>query len=227
MDLARTLRIDALPVSFRRLANHTLAAKLHYERHRIAILGRDFGVLFAGKQDDGGVDGLNRRFSAVRQIADADRAADGRLRHNFIGLYDNDHAGRIALQNACRFDPRLRRCRDLFLLHPIMPSSSGADYGELERRFERQNAAFRGLDWEIEDLLSERLLDGFQAVRPDAIQRIRECGGRKHRDLTREGKRRLHEYVEEYALLEDLVEIVRLVRALRDYVGVRNHDIVC
>jgi hypothetical protein len=40
--------------------------------------------------------------------------------------------------------------------------------------------------------------------------------GRVHREFTREGKGRLQGYVAEEALVEDLVELIRLIYALRD-----------
>jgi hypothetical protein len=62
---------------------------------------------------------------------------------------------RKAVDAACSFDPRLRRCGDLFLLHPVMPLANGAGHAELHRRFQIENERHRGLDWEIEDFLSE------------------------------------------------------------------------
>ena len=97
---------------------------------------------------DGGVDGVNRRLNAFRQMADADRGPDGELRFRFIRLYDNDNAGRRAVESACEFDRRLRKCGDLFLLHPIMPLSGGTNHRTLEQRFQTQNARYSGLDWE-------------------------------------------------------------------------------
>ena len=48
-----------------------LAAALYFERHKLPILGDRIAILAAGKGNEGGVDGLNRRLNAVRQIADA------------------------------------------------------------------------------------------------------------------------------------------------------------
>ena len=194
-----------------------LAAAAYFEKHKVPILGDRIAILAAGKGDDGGVDGLNRRLNAARQIADADRGPDGSLRFRFIGLYDNDRAGRRAVLNACEFDRRLRLCGDLFLLHPIMPMADGADHAALKRRFEKDNSSFKKLDWEIEDLLSERLIKEFEDNYPEAVLDEYSYGGRKHRELTRPGKTLLHQFVKERARLEDLIEVVKLIRALRDY----------
>lgn len=204
-----------------------VTAALYFERHQVALLGEEVAILAAGKGNEGGVDGLNRRLHAARQIADADRGPDGSLRHRFIGLYDNDRAGRRAIDVACNFDRRLLKFGDLFLLHPIMPLAAGADHIELRRRFESSNAAFSKLDCEIEDLLSERLLLQFEAAHPDAVREILECAGRKHWEFTRDGKAQLHQFLTEHAKLEDVVDVVRLIRALRDYLRLPTDNIVC
>lgn len=202
-------------------------AVLYLRQHKDVIVGDDIAILAAGKGDDGGVDGLNRRLNAIRQMADADRGPDGSLRYRFVGLYDNDLAGRRAIQDACNFDRRILRYRDLFLLNPIMPLASGADHTELRRRVETSNAPYRGMDWEIEDLLSERLLLSFEAMHPRAIKDIQEIGGRKHWELTRDGKMLLHDYAQKHATLHDLVDVVRLIRALRDYCFLKVDHIQC
>jgi hypothetical protein len=204
-----------------------LAAALHHERHNIAILGDRIAILAAGKGNDGGVDGVNRRLNAARQIADADRGPDGALRYRFIGLYDNDRAGRRAVDNACDFDRRLVRCADLFLLHPVMPLAQGADHGTLRRRFETENLKYKGLDWEIEDLVSQRLLLEFSKSEPNAVNGVTEIGGREHWEFTRDGKQKLLQFVEKQAKLEDLAEIVKAICALRDYFRLKIDHIEC
>jgi hypothetical protein len=215
--LMRTLACTAAQEGYPTLVAHTAPF----------ILGDQIAILAAGKGDDGGVDGLNRRLNAARQIADADRGPDGSLRYRFIGLYDNDRAGRRGVSSACEFDRRLRQCGDLFLLHPIMPLANGADHGTLRRRFDQDNAPFKGLDWEIEDLFSDQLFSKFEDVRPAATLHELSGGGRKHRELTREGKFQLHEFVKKNACLEDLIEVVKLIRALRDYHRLPIGHIIC
>jgi hypothetical protein len=204
-----------------------LAAALYYRKYNTAVLGDRISIVPAGKGDDGGVDGVNRRLNAMRQMADADRGPDGSLRHRFIGLYDNDHAGRLAVQNACKFDRRLRLYGDLFLLHPIMPLASGANHAVLRRRFETDNGPFKGLDWEVEDLLSERILSAFCQTESAAVLEIHERTGRKHREFTQPGKHHLREFVKRHAVLEDVIEIVKLIRALHDYFHLQVDYIVC
>lgn len=204
-----------------------LAAKLYLNRYNVRILGRELGILHAGLGNDGGVDGLNRRLTTMRQIADIDVAADGRSQYRFIGLYDNDHAGRLGVENACNIDRRLQRCRDLFLLYPIMPLASGANHRALETRFVNHNAIFKGLDWEIEDLLSNKLISAFDKACPGTIQAVHTVGGRKHREYSRAGKIQLHKFANHSARLDDVIEVVRLIRALRDYHGLSSDHIIC
>lgn len=204
-----------------------LANALYFEQHKAPILGDNIAILAAGKGDEGGVDGLNRRLNAVRQIADADRGPDGSLRYRFIGLYDNDTAGRRGVNKACEFDRRLRRYGDLFLLHPIMPLAAGADHATLGRRFEAENDNFKGLDWEIEDLLSERLLIAFERARPGSVVSVKAVSNRKHRNFSKEGKYHLREFAKRHAALDDMMDVVKLIRALRDYHGLPIGHIKC
>jgi hypothetical protein len=144
-----------------------------------------------------------------------------------LGPYDNDRAGRRAIDSACAFDRRLLRYGDVFLLHPVMTLASGSDHVDLRRRFESDNSQFRGLDWEVEDFLSERLFATFKQINPAAVIAVQERGGRAHYELTRDGKYQLHQFVRSEATLEDVVEIVRLIRALRDYFRLNVDHIVC
>jgi hypothetical protein len=203
-----------------------LSAALYYERHKTVILGDHIAILPAGKGDDGGVEGVNRRLSFARQLADADRGPDGSLRYRFIGLYDNDRAGRRAIQAASAFDRRLQQYSDLFLLNPVMSDGSDANMS-LRQRFELDNAQFKGLDWEVEDLLSERIFFDFSKLQSGAILTVQERGGRKHRELTKDGKYRLHKFVKETAVLDDLLEVVKLIRALRSYFRLKIDHIIC
>jgi antitoxin HigA-1 len=108
-----------------------------------------------------------------------------------------------------------------------MPLASGANHAVLRRRFETDNAPFKGLDWEVEDLLSERLLSGFCQTKPAAVLEVHERTGRKHREFTSPGKHHLREFVKRHAVLEDVIEIVKLIRALHDYFHLQVDYIAC
>jgi hypothetical protein len=100
-----------------------------------------------------------------------------------------------------------------------MPASNGVLGHELQRRAEAQNGSCAGLDWEIEDYLPEDLIQGFCNSNPGALIRKQQMAGRVHREFSREGKGRLQRYVAEEALVEDMIELIRLICALRDYLG--------
>lgn len=192
------------------------ARHLFLTQRGIDVFGGDLAILAAGRGDDGGVDGVNRRLSAARQLAEVDLGPDGYARYRFIGLFDNDVAGRRAMQRASDFDRRIVSYQDVFLLHPIMPPANRSSGPVVEHRAQVLNGHLR-LDWEIEDLLSAGLLHNFQACNPAAVVRETVSGGFRHRDFTRQGKVELLRFVRDQASLEDILGLVRLVCALRDY----------
>ncbi|ACI97504.1 hypothetical protein RC1_0054 [Rhodospirillum centenum SW] len=202
-----------------------LAAKLYREERGIDVFN-DFGVLAAGDGDDGGVDGVNRRLSAARQLAEYDLTPAGAKRYRFIGLFDNDEAGRRALKRACNFDPRVVRYEDVFLLHPVMPIAGGSPGSVVEKRAETLNYDFRRLDWEVEDLFSPDFLRAFVADYPNAVVHETTIGGRTHRDLSRDGKTALREFAEKYATLDDVIDLIRLICSLRDYLHLQHNHIL-
>ena len=202
----------------------TQARRLYLAERQIDIFN-GLAVLAAGHGDDGGVDGVNRRQNAARQVAEVDLTHDGARRFRFIGLFDNDEAGRRALSRACIFDPRVVRYEDVFLLHPVMPLASGSPGSVVERRADALNSNFRKLDWEIEDLLSQDLWKAFIADHPNAVDHETTIGGLTHRDLNRGGKAALKHFVRDYAFLKDLMDLVRLVCALRNYLRLQHDHI--
>lgn len=192
------------------------AASLYERAQGGNIFDSDFAVVAAGFRDDGGVDGVNRRLNMMRQLADADRDGSGAIIYRFIGLLDNDRAGRNALETACKFDRRLAAYSDLVLLHPVMPVLTPSTIN-LEREIFTANQQFRGLDWEIEDLCSQRLLTAFEAAHPRSIAGRRSVGGRIHFDFERRAKPDLKRFFLREAALEDVGEMLSLLKALRSY----------
>ncbi|MHC9234290.1 hypothetical protein ACX9MO_01480 [Pseudooceanicola sp. 502str34] len=91
---------------------------------------------------------------------------------------------------------------------------------------EAQNSSCAGLDWEIEDFLSEDLIREFCNAHPRALVRKQEMAGRVHYEFSRAGKGQLQGYVAEEALVDDVIELIRLICALRDYLGL-EHEKMC
>lgn len=200
-----------------------LARDLWQRESNRDLFDSGFAVFEAGLKDDGGVQGVVRELQALRQMAFQDTASLMTER-KFVGLFDNDHAGRKHARMLCEMDFRVKHYRDVFLLHPVMPASNGVIGPALWHRTEAQNGSCTGLDWEIEDYLPDDLIRGFCNSNPRALIRERRMAGRVHREFTREGKGRLQRYVEEEALVEDMVEFIRLICALRDYLGLEHES---
>jgi hypothetical protein len=200
-----------------------LARDLWQRESNHDLFDSGFAVFEAGLTDDGGVQGVVRELQTLRQMASQD-AASLMTERNFVGLFDNDHAGRKHARMLCEMDFRVRHYRDVFLLHPIMPSSNGVLGPELQRRAESQNGSCAGLDWEIEDYLPEDLIQGFCNSNPGTLIREHRKAGHVHREFTRVGKGRLQRYVAEEALVEDMIELIRLICALRDYLGLAHQS---
>ncbi|TDX61901.1 hypothetical protein EDE12_1122 [Methylosinus sp. sav-2] len=194
----------------------THAADLHAQAHGRSILDADFSIVAAGKEDDGGVDGVNRRLNTMRQLADADRDLSGALRHRFVGLLDNDQAGRSAFNVACSFDRRIEPYVDIFLLHPIMPHF-GANIADRRMEMARINRPFARMDWEIEDLCSERILIAFEQATPGAVLARETKNGRVHREFEKKAKRKLKQFFIENATVDDAREFLVLLQTLRNY----------
>lgn len=199
------------------------ASELHAAEHGRPILDGDLAVVAAGRGDDGGVDGVNRRLSAFLQLADVDRDATGATRFRFIGLLDNDKPGRRAFITASQFDRRVGSYEDLFLLHPVMPSFPLGFDRPME--VARVNRPFAGMDWEVEDLCSERTMAMLEARYPSAILSSTERGGRTHRELHPKAKPELKRLFIEEATFLDALEFIELLRVLRGYLSL-PHDFI-
>lgn len=199
------------------------ASDLHREFRGRPVLDAQFAVIPAGRGDDGGVDGVNRRVSLMRQLADVDRDEAGSLRHRFVGLLDGDSAGRSALAVACRFDRRIEAYVDLFLLRPIMPVFAPAE--DRSMAISMANMAVRQLDWEIEDLCPEEMLARFELENPGAVLSKTEQEGFIHRELNKEAKPKLREMFVNTATLADTTGMLTLLKTMRAYLGL-EHDFI-
>jgi hypothetical protein len=89
----------------------------------------------------------------------------------------------------------------------------------LQKKFEAENLAYKGLDWEVEDLLPEPFCEEFALSHPDAITKVTPTGGKVHRDMTRDGKAKFHRFIKEYAVHTDLQGVISTIRSLRFSLG--------
>jgi hypothetical protein len=89
----------------------------------------------------------------------------------------------------------------------------------VQKTFEKENGCYKGLDWELEDLVSPSLIEAFQAEHPTAVAHIASVGGRVHRDLTKDGKAHFHRFIGQHAIRADMSALIDLLKALRFYLG--------
>lgn len=201
----------------------TCASELHAKQQGRPLLDSDLTIVAAGHGDDGGVDGVNRRLSFFRQLADGDRNDTGALRHRFFGLFDKDTAGKGAFIVASRFDRRIEPYIDVFLLHPIMPAFTPGYDRAME--INKINRPFGNIDWEIEDLCSERIWAMFESKYTDGVSSKVEAGGRRHRELHPSRKPELKRIFLNHAEFPDAAGFIELLRMLRVYLGL-PHDFI-
>jgi hypothetical protein len=196
-----------------------LAARLEREATGIDLLGADLAIVAAGSGDLGGTRGVIRELVCLRGLARVCLSQNGRPRYRFVGLFDNDKAGRQAVKAIRDFDNSILEYKDVFRLWPVMPLSNNLDPGSMQKTFERENACYKGMEWELEDLLTQGFVDVFQAECPGAIMRTASVADKLHRELTADGKARFHRFVKHHAIRSDLTRIVDALKALRLYLG--------
>lgn len=195
-----------------------LAARLEFNKTGIDLFSDGLEIIAAGIGDAGGTRGVIRELNCLRQMARCELGRDGQPRYRFMALFDNDPAGKQAVNSAKGFDLSILEYKDVFRLQPVMPICGNVDPKTLQKQFERANEGFKGLDWEIEDLLPDDFFDTFLADNPGALKRNTiVINGKQHRELTPDGKSRLHRYIKQHAMLEDLAGVIAVLRAMRCY----------
>lgn len=198
-----------------------LAAQHEKERTGIDLLGEKLAIVASGKGDDGGTRGICRELVSFKNLARVYLLPNGKPKYRFIGLFDNDNAGRKAIHDVRKTDYSILEFKDVFRLHPIMPAVPNRDPGALQKIFDEENNKYTGLDWELEDLLPESLIMAFLDDFPTAIARPpNHVHDRVHRDWTRDGKAQLHRFVKAHAMHIDLLAVIDVLRALRCYLGI-------
>jgi hypothetical protein len=199
-----------------------LAARVERQKTGIDLMGDGLAIVAAGEGDRGGVDGVLQQLTGFRFMARSCLLPNGRPKYRFIGLFDNDRAGRQAVKRARDFDRSIVEYRDVFRLFPVMPVHGDRDPTSLQRKFESENSLFKGLDWELEDLFPQSFCDAFASSCPGGIARVDQVNGRIHRELTRDGKARFHRFVKEHAMHDDLQDVVAVMKSVRFYLGMKD-----
>lgn len=194
----------------------TLAADHFHRETGKALLG-DLAIVASGEGDRGGTSGVVRELVVLRNLATAYLSPAGFPVYRVIGLLDDDTAGRKAVTGARKIDVSIKEYYDVFRLRPIMPRTGSLDPSALERDYEKQNALYKGLAWELEDLVGEPLMSLFLEEYPTALVRVGKSSDAVHRDLTRDGKSQLVRFCNAHADLENLQGFVDVLHALRHY----------
>ncbi|MBI9147988.1 hypothetical protein JEV41_06550 [Pseudomonas aeruginosa] len=192
-----------------------LVGQLEKQRSGLDFL-EDLAFLAAGEREQGGVDGLLRELITFRSLGRNVMDANGKQIYRFVGLFDNDHAGRRAIATA-KSVGGLLEYRDVFRLMPIMPLPGNLDQKTVEAAFKKNNESYRGMDWEIEDLISEELALAFIEEFGEAVKTNIAKADKTHREFTKDGKAKFHRYIKENAIRQDLEEVLKLISALRYY----------
>lgn len=193
-----------------------LAAKLFLNSTGKDLLD-NLAILAAGEGDRGGTHGVVRELVTMRNLSRAYLSPAGRPIYRVIGLFDNDTAGQKAVNGARSVDASIIEYRDVFRLRPTMPIGGSLDPLKLKLGFEERNEAYKGLSWELEDLLSTELMELFLDENPTALIREHVMSDRTHRELTRDGKSRLVRFCQTHADLASLSDLVDTLHALRYY----------
>lgn len=198
-----------------------LAAAFEKEETGVDLLGDHLAIIAAGEGDNGGVKGVCRELVCFKNIAGSCLLPNGRPKYKFIGLFDNDKAGRQAVSDVRKTDSSILEFKDVFRLMPVMPSTTNRDPEGLRNCFEESNRRYKGLDWELEDLLPEALTNAFFADYPTAIIRTNRIEDKVHNDLTSDGKAKLHQFIRQNAIHSDLYSVIDVLKVFWLYLGIR------
>lgn len=195
------------------------AARLEHLATGINLISDEFTIVAAGDGDRGGTKGVIRELITLRGIARTCLSQNGSPRYRFIGFLDNDKAGIEAVRLSRSIDTSILEYKDVFRLWPVMPQPGNLDPRTVQKSFERENDDYKGLEWELEDLLPDSFIAAFLSERPDAVRHSKSIKEKVHRDLSDDGKARLHRFIKDYAGHEDLRSVVDVLKALRYYMG--------
>jgi hypothetical protein len=196
------------------------AARLEAEATGIELIGEDFAIVAAGARGEGGVNGVVSELHVLRSNATTILLPGGKPKYRFLGLLDNDWAGRGAVQLAKKLHGMLEY-KDIFRIRPEMPKPNNLSPDHVERQFEDKNAAHKQLDWEIEDFIPDPIVTAFLRDQPTALICQSNVNDRVHREYTQDGKHQLHRFAREHAIENDLAPIAELIRCLRHYMNVK------
>lgn len=196
-----------------------LADRLHSEKTGLRLLGKRVAAFPTGIGDEGGSFGLQRHFHPLRAIMDRDVTHEGRKVFHAIALFDDDLEGKRGFGALSGQHLNYRKWRDIFLLQRVLPRTT-RDPIQLAKLVDEANAPWKGMDCEIEDLISLDVIRAFVAENSGAIFRpLEEKAGGTHCFFKPHFKASFIRFVEANALLYDIVSVVEMLKSLRYYLG--------
>lgn len=202
-----------------------LAARLYRKEHNRDLLA-DMSIFPTGDGDVGGTYGILRHFPTFRSLIDTDVDANGNRLFKAIVVLDSDSAGKNARNGLTAQYTIFQEYRDVFLLFRRMPRTS-RDPVQLGKATTKENASWKRLDCEIEDLLGADLLQSFvkQATRPLRREPI-FLDSAHHFEFHDGVKSELFRFVKERARLDDIHAVVEVLKSLRFYLGLAEDGVV-
>lgn len=195
------------------------AARLEWQKTGINLLNGDISIVAAGERDRGGTYGVIRELLSLRGMARTCLLPSGIPRYRFMGLFDNDNAGKEAVTLARKIDTSILEYKDVYRLWPIMPLPGIMDPGAVQRAFDQANANYKRLEWELEDFLPQSFFEAFIYDYPTAVSHTTPMAGKVHRDLTRDGKAKFHRFIKLNAVHADLIQVIDVIKAIRFYLN--------
>lgn len=192
-----------------------LAAACHERVTKEQLLGDDLKVVAAGYGEMGGVGAVERRFMTIHELGLLDRELPKKDRIRLLPLFDDDDAGRATFRSITQQRHPFKSYVDVFMLKRRYPavrpgSPSFADgLREINRDWE-------GMDCEMEDLLGRGLINAYCDEHAGTLKRAPLIkGAGHHHEWTSDGKAGLHRYAREHAILDDVADLVRLLKYVR------------
>ena len=193
------------------------------QRHLVAtgedLFRNGLQIVCAGHLHEGGTHGVVRELTVTRSLEKYALSSRGLPRYRFVALVDDDAAGRQAISGAQYADASVLEYRDIFRVRPKMICRGNRDLEDLRVEFERRNSAYKGLDWELEDMLRVGFVEAFCRKSPGVLRDKQEVSGRVHWEMTRKGKREIRKYVRDNAEADDLEGVVCAIRSFRFCLG--------
>ena len=150
---------------------------------------------------------------------DRDMTPDGQKIFHAIALFDSDPEGKRGFGSLTGQHLNYRKWRDVFLLQRSIPQTT-RDPVQVAHLVDKANEKWRGMDCEIEDLVSLGLIKAFITENPNSVQRPpEESNGAVHCRFHRPAKANFVRFVEGNAILQDLSLIVDALQSLRYHLG--------